>query len=149
MVPINQAYLKSILNYEPMTGIFRWKIIKTGWRGSIIACPGDRAGHAKRDGYWGVVIDGKHLLAHRVAWLWMTGNWPEMAIDHIDRNKGNNRWSNLREATPSQNSLNCRHRTREELAQARLEKLAARAKVDSTPEWVLYTLPRRSGRFGH
>lgn len=45
-------------------------------------------------------------MAHRVAWLWMTGEWPDGDIDHIDGDGHNNRWSNLRCVSRSVNALN-------------------------------------------
>jgi len=98
--------LLAVLNYERGTGIFRWKITKTGWRGGIIALPGERAGHAKRGGYQNIIIDGKAYASHRLAWFYVTGKWPEMAIDHKDGDPTNNRWDNLRLATPAQNAAN-------------------------------------------
>lgn len=98
--------LTAVLNYEKGTGIFRWKITKTGWRGGIIALPGEKAGHLKRGGYENIIIDGKAYASHRLAWLYVTGKWPEMMIDHKDGDPTNNRWDNLRLATPAQNVAN-------------------------------------------
>lgn len=53
-----------------------------------------------------ITINGKIYKHHRIIWLWMTGEWPEGLIDHRDRDAMNNRWGNLRDATPSINSHN-------------------------------------------
>jgi hypothetical protein len=53
-----------------------------------------------------ITIDGVIYKAHRVIWLLMTGKWPDHQIDHEDRDASNNRWKNLREATPLQNANN-------------------------------------------
>lgn len=72
--------------------------------------PGDAAGTMK-DGYIKIIADQRQYRAHRLAWLFMTGAFPEkgMDIDHIDGDRANNRWSNLRLASRSQNNMNTRH----------------------------------------
>src|SRR5215467_6451852 len=97
---MNQAYLKSILSYDEEIGVFTWKISKRG----II--PGREPGSIDKDGYRTIMIDGVNYFAHRLAWLYMFGRWPNNDIDHIDLNKSNNQLSNLREATRSQNMQN-------------------------------------------
>lgn len=57
-------------------------------------------------GYLHMTIDGSTYSLHRLAWLYMTGEWPQHLIDHIDRNKGNNKWGNLRAASASENRIN-------------------------------------------
>ena len=52
------------------------------------------------------MVDGKRYLAHRLAWLYMTGEWPSKELDHEDRNRSNNRWLNIRVATKKQNGEN-------------------------------------------
>lgn len=91
--------LKDILQYCPDTGVFRFKVR----RGRIPA--GSIAGTYHRGGYVIIRIDYFLYRAHRLAWLYMTGGWPKR-IDHKDLNKHNNRWSNLREATSSENLAN-------------------------------------------
>jgi hypothetical protein len=56
--------------------------------------------------YRRLYVEGKHIMAHAVAWAIMTGVLPKHGIDHRDRDQSNNRWSNLREATQSQNMKN-------------------------------------------
>jgi hypothetical protein len=64
------------------------------------------AGGINHEGYVRMRVDGRKYLAHRLAWLYMTGNWPVGEIDHIDRNRSNNKFSNLREASDAQNRAN-------------------------------------------
>ncbi|WP_424031702.1 HNH endonuclease [Methylocella sp.] len=56
-----------------------------------------------------VKIDGRPYTVHRVVWLWKTGEWPFPEVDHEDRNGTNNRWTNLHEATSTQNQGEQRH----------------------------------------
>jgi hypothetical protein len=62
-------------------------------------------------GYRHICIDGCTYKAHRLAYLYMTGEWPKDQIDHINMDKNDNRWGNLRAATRSQNMANTRART--------------------------------------
>jgi HNH endonuclease/AP2 domain len=95
--------LREVIEYNPETGEFRWK--KTlGSR----AQSGKIAGSLDHQGYRIIRVNGTTYQAHRLVFLWMTGCWPAADIDHIDGNKANNRWENLREATPSQNVANSR-----------------------------------------
>lgn len=104
---LTYSALKQAVDYEPETGFFRWRQIINGQAGRIVSMPGERAGHKhKRSGYWRLIFDGKYYFAHRLAWLWMTGKWPEMILDHTDRDKANNRWKNLREVDPRENAIN-------------------------------------------
>lgn len=99
-------YLKSLLDYNPENGLFKWKMNR-GARpaGSIAGCCNKR--HRNRID---IMIDGKSYLAHRLAWAWMTGRFPENQIDHKDLNPENNKWENLRLATNQQNCCNRRKR---------------------------------------
>jgi hypothetical protein len=67
---------------------------------------GKRAGGPNGEGYVQIKINGATYGAGRLAWLWMTGRWPEKEIDHENRVRGDNRWTNLREATRSTNCIN-------------------------------------------
>jgi len=100
---ITQSKLKELLNYNPDTGEFTW--LKTN---SITVKIGDIAGTIDTNKYRRIGINGKRYMAHRLAWLYMTGNFPENYIDHINHNPDDNAISNLREATPSQNNSNAK-----------------------------------------
>lgn len=98
---ITQEYLKSILNYDPNTGYFTWKVRLA----NATLIDGD-AGWSNKDGYTEIQIQGKSYRAGRLAWLYMTGKWPKDEIDHKDLNKSNDKWENLREADRNQNLYN-------------------------------------------
>ena len=97
---MDQEQLKQIVHYDPDTGVFTW-LNSTSPR----AQAGRKAGHLG-NGYKYISIGGKRYKAARLAFLYMTGNWPVDHVDHINRNKLDDRWDNLREATPSQNAAN-------------------------------------------
>jgi hypothetical protein len=98
---MKHSYLTSILIYDPETGSFQWSAPRPKIK------VGQRAGYLKKNtGYIYIEIDGKSHSAHRLAWLYVTGNEPTMQIDHINRNRSDNRFENLREATHGQNRAN-------------------------------------------
>ena len=99
---MTQDELKSLLSYEPDTGIFRW--VNDVGNGKLKATT--VAGSIKRTGYVIIWIGGTGYRAHRLAWLYMTGRESTKLIDHINRVKSDNRWENLREATLAENQWN-------------------------------------------
>lgn len=101
---LTQDLLRSLLRYEPETGNF----IRIVGRKGVAA--GAIAGWKLDTGYISISIriDGKdrHFRAHRLVWFYMTSVWPSADVEHRDTDRTNNRWSNLREATRSQNLQN-------------------------------------------
>lgn len=99
---LDWKYLRSILHYDPETGFFSWILSRPGIRPA-----NGRAGSVcGKDGRRDIQVDKARYYEHRLAWFWMTGEWPPHEIDHRDTNAANNRWSNLRLATRSQNGGN-------------------------------------------
>lgn len=97
---ITQKHLKEILCYDPETGIFIWLVDRSD---NIKA--GDVAGRTNIQYYIQIQINYKQYMTHRLAFLYMTENMPEY-IDHINRDKADNRWCNLRKCSCSQNGGN-------------------------------------------
>lgn len=89
-----------IFRYDQETGALFWRVQRGRQKAGGIAST------VNKDGYLQVCCDGKTYLAHRVIFLMQVGRWPTPTIDHLDRNKTNNRWHNLREATHRENLLN-------------------------------------------
>lgn len=100
---LTQAQLKELLSYDEGTGTFTWK--RPVKYSSISA--GSPAGVCSPNDYVRISISGRMYLAHRLAWLYVAGSWPNGTIDHIDGCKHNNRFSNLRLATAPENGWNC------------------------------------------
>jgi hypothetical protein len=92
--------LKEVLSYDPDTGEFRWKV-RTAVRNI-----GDLAGYFDSNGYRRIQVNHNDYKAHRLAWLYVNGSFPKHFIDHINGKKGDNRISNLREATMRENQCN-------------------------------------------
>jgi HNH endonuclease len=92
--------LKRELRYDANSGVFYWISNKRGLRA------GDIAGYVRQDGYWQLCINRTRVLAHRAAWAYVNGMWPDDEIDHIDLDKTNNAIKNLRQASHQENSYN-------------------------------------------
>lgn len=98
---LTQSRLKHLLNYDPETGDWTW----LNPPNHNTRLKGQLAGNRRADGYLLIRIMGRAYYSGRLAWFYMTGEWPE-EIDHRDRDPSNDRWSNLREATSSLNKYN-------------------------------------------
>ncbi|HXJ28162.1 MAG TPA: HNH endonuclease [Streptosporangiaceae bacterium] len=112
--PLTANQLRALLDYDPATGIFTWRrrdqighharTWNTRYAGTV-------AGTPTRLGYIQIMANGWLYVAHRLAYLWMVGEWPEDEVDHRDGDGMNNRWNNLRPATRSQGLMNTRKRS--------------------------------------
>ncbi len=95
---LDQDTLKQYVHYNPVTGVFTR--LKNDCPGNprwahLIGKPITAVG---KDGYLKIEIQGKEHRLHRLAWLYMTGSWPKRGVDHKNRVRSDNRWTNLREA---------------------------------------------------
>ena len=99
---VSKEQLKELLIYAPDTGIFTWKVS----RGT--AREGNIAGYKTNNGYIAIKISGIFYKAHRLAWLYIHGKFPDYEVDHLDGVKDNNRILNLRSVTHSVNGKNQR-----------------------------------------
>lgn len=96
---MNQEELKRLVVYNPNTGGFIRKKTNT----PIINKCGNKS-------YIKIYLNGKYYISHRLAWLYMTGDWPKNQIDHINHDFHDNRWCNLRDVTISENQRNAKLR---------------------------------------
>ena len=110
---LTQEQLVELLDYDPLTGVFVWReregddlathAFNANYAGKV-------AGHKmfKADGgvYCRIGLLRREFMAHRLAYLYMTGKWPEEEIDHKNNDGFDNRWENLRPASRSENACN-------------------------------------------
>lgn len=98
---VTQEAVRRLYRYDPESGLFTRRV-KTGSSTLV----GEVVGSPAKSGYLRITVDGVRMLAHRAAWLYVTGKQPPDDIDHIDGDRQNNRLANLRLATRSENMQN-------------------------------------------
>jgi HNH endonuclease len=116
---LSQQLLKEALYYDPETGLFTWRKDRptehfktlSAYKTQTTKLSGKIAGHSEpysdNLNYIQIRIFGRLYLAHRLAWLYVHGKWPENKIDHFDGNGENNKFTNLREVDSPTNGRNC------------------------------------------
>jgi hypothetical protein len=108
LLPLNgtltQSRLRDLLLYEPHTGRFSWLKVETANQCKVGDLAGSNPSKIKR--HPTIKIDGRAYRRSRLAWLYMTGEWPSRMVDHRDRDPSNDRWANLRLATNQENIRN-------------------------------------------
>lgn len=103
---ITQKRLRELFLYDAETGIFTRRVsVGRHGRHKAHVVAGTRQNH----GYVVMCVDGRRYMAHRLAWLYMYGEWPSCDIDHLNGVRNDNRLANLRLATRAQNMQNVRH----------------------------------------
>lgn len=101
---LSHERVRYLFNYDPLTGVLTNAVDRgvNGLSSAGLVLGDDQAG----DDHIRVHVDGMVFLAHRLAWFWWFGKWPDDQLDHRDLNKRNNRLFNLREATDGGNRQN-------------------------------------------
>lgn len=97
---MDRVELMNTLHYCPDSGVFTWKIKRRGTNG-IHKVAGSSNGK-----YIRIIVNRKKFYAHRLAWLFQTGEYPKGIIDHINGDKTDNRIENLRDVSHSNNGAN-------------------------------------------
>lgn len=87
--------LRELLKYAPETGLFIWKIDCVSAHGCVRVPRGRVAGWKDSGGQILIGINNERYYANRLAWLYMTGEWPQGKVTHRNLNKSDNRWDNL------------------------------------------------------
>lgn len=97
--------LRALLRYDADTGKFIRIAKPSAYSATVI---GAEAGTQRKDGYRMITLGGVTYMAHRLAFLYMTGDWPTQQVDHVNGVKNDNRWGNLRDVPASVNKQNMR-----------------------------------------
>lgn len=100
LTEITAEQLRELLVYDPETGRFTWRVALPGQKA------GSPAGCLDSYGYVVIRINGANRKAHRLAWLHTYGTLPDGQVDHINRERADNRIANLRSATVQENQHN-------------------------------------------
>lgn len=96
---LSQERLKELVSYNPDTGTLYWNTARKGVAKGLAGC-------TRKGGYSVIRIDGALYLSHRIIFFLVKDEWPVEFIDHINGDKSDNRWNNLRCASPSENGCN-------------------------------------------
>lgn len=92
--------LRELLTYVPSTGLFYRNVSLKRWKAGSVS------GSINPAGYWEIRVDHERYLGHRLAWFYMTGEWPPVTVDHENNIRSDNRWTNLRLATKAEQMMN-------------------------------------------
>ena len=135
---LTAARLRELLHYDESTGLFTRIATDNKWQKLGLAC-GQRMSNPLE--YSRIRIDGAPYKAHRLVWLYVTGVWPTQFVDHINGNKQDNRFSNLRDVSRKVNGQNrrsaqCNSKTGLLGVQKRRNRWAATIIIDKTRLWI-------------
>lgn len=104
---ITHKLLTELVSYSKTTGIFKWKVARRS-RGGLTKV-GDPVGHLGQAGYVRIILCGREYMAHRLAWFYVNGTWPQLEIDHKNGVRHDNRYKNLRDVSAFTNQQNRRN----------------------------------------
>ena len=107
-IELSHQRLLEVVQYDKSTGDFSWRAQRRRGPRRVI---GSRAGYQDEKGYIKISVDGREHKAHRLAWFYVTGEWPPNFIDHVNGRRADNRWANLRLATQAENQQNRKPKT--------------------------------------
>lgn len=129
---ITAELLRTLVHYNPNTGEFTRiaHVFSEAGRRSGRSTLGPMMRKPNAVGYIVFSVNRTSVLAHRLAWLYMTGEWPGGVIDHINGNRADNRWENLRPSDATLNQQNQR-----------------KAKAGSIVDLLGVTLDKESGKY--
>lgn len=99
---LSREELMALLDYDPHTGAFTTRVRRGPIKAGVVAGTMDDEGRIV------ITINYVRHFAHRLAWLYMNGSWPDGEIDHRDTDRSNNRWVNLRDVSSTVNKQNKR-----------------------------------------
>jgi hypothetical protein len=111
-INLSAERLRSLLSYDPATGRFVWLRPSKYHAEKAKAEAGCPIPTHSGKAYHAISIDGRKYKRSRLAWLYMTGEWPTHQVDHISGDSLDDRWVNLREATQTQNAWNHKRRAK-------------------------------------
>lgn len=155
MREIDVAYVRDALSYDQGTGVFVWRIrsdMPNNWNARF---PGKTAGRVMPNGYRTIKIKDRSYLAHRIAWLYVNGQWPSGDIDHINGVRDDSRIENLRDVHSAVNTQNQRsaHRTNKSTGllgvtiDKRWGKFTASISVDGKKRYIgVFSCPKDAHR---
>lgn len=145
---LSADHLRRVLDYNPETGVFVWKSRSFGKRFAAwnARFAGTVAGSPNSEGYITIYVENRPYKAHRLAWLYVHGAWPQTILDHKDGNTSNNKIRNLREASDLLNAQNVRAARRDNQSTGLLGvsyvkrngKFAAQISVRGKQLWLGY-----------
>lgn len=102
---LTAAVLRTMVSYDPDTGVMAWR---DGHGGRYGTYAGKEIGALTSEGHRRAELGGERFYVHRLIWLYVHGHWPAEFIDHVNGKRADNRLCNLREATQTQNNMNRR-----------------------------------------